>query len=137
MVTEATSKSARDARRPSAAKATNYKASRPAEASASDERAAVAAKTTTRPPSTVGSDGNLNSDEDGFFYNEDGVKLEVVELPIPYDAKEWLKHVEKTKEGSSAPWCCTWETRKNGETAICEYSSKKHLVKRHIEATHL
>jgi hypothetical protein len=71
------------------------------------------------------------------YFSESGVKLEVIELPVKYDTKEWLKHVEQCSEGSRTPWRCTWQTMKNGTPMPCDYSSKKHLVKRHIEATHL
>jgi hypothetical protein len=78
--------------------------------------------------------------EDGLereYFSPSGVKLEVVELPVKYDTREWLKHVEQCPDGSRAPWRCTWQTMKNGSPVPCDYSSKKHLVKRHIEATHL
>jgi hypothetical protein len=71
------------------------------------------------------------------YFSPSGVKLEVIELPVKYDTREWLKHVEQCPEGSKAPWRCTWQTMKNGTPVPCDYSSKKHLVKRHIEATHL
>jgi hypothetical protein len=71
------------------------------------------------------------------YFSPSGVKLEVIELPVKYDTKEWLKHVEQCPEGSKTPWRCTWQTMKNGTPVPCDYSSKKHLVKRHIEATHL
>lgn len=71
------------------------------------------------------------------YFSPSGIKLEVVELPVKYDTKEWLKHVELCPEGSRTPWRCTWQTMKNGTPMPCDYSSKKHLVKRHIEATHL
>jgi hypothetical protein len=71
------------------------------------------------------------------YFSPSGIKLEVIELPVKYDTKEWLKHVEQCPEGSRTPWRCTWQTMKNGTPMPCDYSSKKHLVKRHIEATHL
>jgi len=71
------------------------------------------------------------------YFSSSGIKLEVIELPVKYDTKEWLKHVEQCPDGSKAPWRCTWQTMKNGSPVPCDYSSKKHLVKRHIEATHL
>jgi hypothetical protein len=71
------------------------------------------------------------------YFSPSGVKLEVIELPVKYDTKEWLKHVEQCSDGNRAPWRCTWQTMKNGTPVPCDYSSKKHLVKRHIEATHL
>jgi hypothetical protein len=73
----------------------------------------------------------------GPYFSATGVKLEVIELPVKYDTKEWLQHVEPSPDGSRAPWRCTWPTMKNGTPMQCDYSSKKHLVKRHIEATHL
>lgn len=76
------------------------------------------------------------SDGDNFF-NEDGVKLEVIELAIPYNAQDWLKYAKKVKDGRNVSWCCTWKTRKNGESATCTYLSKKWLTKRHVEAAHL
>lgn len=90
----------------------------------------------------AGSSDDDDDDDEGHlpeveYFSPTGVKLEVVELPVVYDTKEWLKHVEKHSEGGKAPWRCTWETMKNGKPEPCSYSSKKHLVKRHIEATHL
>ena len=80
---------------------------------------------------------SLDKGPEREYYSPSGVKLEVVELPVKYDTKEWLKHVEQCPDGSKAPWRCTWQTMKNGSPVPCDYSSKKHLVKRHIEATHL
>src|SRR6202012_1065341 len=70
------------------------------------------------------------------FYNEKGVKLEVRQLSIDYDPKKWLEHVVELSD-RSGKWCCTWNTMRNGEPATCGYTAKKHLVKRHIEATHM
>lgn len=128
MVSEDTLKSPRDARPHSVAN--TIKSSQSAEASASDTSAAA---TATKSAST---DAKLNSDQDGFFHNEAGVKLEIKVLPISHDVKEWAKHARKTEDGSDQ-LCCTWETRKNGDNAICGYSSKPHLVKRHVENTHM
>ncbi|KAI0053631.1 hypothetical protein FA95DRAFT_1552128 [Auriscalpium vulgare] len=84
------------------------------------------------------SDGQSADFDDGpTYFTPSGVKLEVKELPVIYDTKEWLKHVERSPESGKAQWRCTWETMKNGSPMPCDYSSKKHLVKRHIEATHL
>ncbi len=96
------------------------------------------------PPRTAGKPSRKPRAEKGLekgpereYFSPTGVKLEVIELPVKYDTKEWLKHVEECPEGSRSPWCCTWQTMKNGKRVRCNYSSKKHLVKRHIEATHL
>jgi hypothetical protein len=97
-----------------------------------------------RPPRTTGKPSRkpravkgLEKGPEREYFSPSGVKLEVLELPVKYDTREWLKHVEECPEGSKAPWCCTWQTMKNGKRVPCDYSSKKHLVKRHIEATHL
>lgn len=41
--------------------------------------------------------------------------------------------------GSSAQYCCTWVDPKDPvlDKSPCGYTSKKHLVKRHIESKHL
>ncbi|KAI0268199.1 hypothetical protein BC834DRAFT_681159 [Gloeopeniophorella convolvens] len=90
-------------------------------------------KSSVKPKAGASSDDGLERE----YFSPTGVKLEVVELPVKYDTKEWLKHVEQCPDGSKAPWRCTWQTMKNGSPTPCDYSSKKHLVKRHIEATHL
>jgi len=93
------------------------------------------------PPRTTGKPSRKLKAEKSFdkgpYFSATGVKLEVIELPVKYDTKEWLQHVEPSPDGSRAPWRCTWPTMKNGTPMQCDYSSKKHLVKRHIEATHL
>lgn len=90
-----------------------------------------------KPSGKLKAERSLNKGPDREYFSPSGVKLEVVELPVKYDTKEWLKHVEQCPDGSRAPWRCTWRTMKNGSPVPCDYSSKKHLVKRHIEATHL
>ncbi|KAI0068704.1 hypothetical protein BV25DRAFT_1817613 [Artomyces pyxidatus] len=95
------------------------------------------------PQSSEDNEGGSSDSEDRSssepieYLTPDGVKLEVKELPVKYDTKEWLKHVERSPDSGKAQWRCTWETMKNGSPMPCDYSSKKHLVKRHIEATHL
>ena len=69
------------------------------------------------------------------YYNEHGIKLEVREIAINFDRNAWLKHV--VEDGKPAVWRCTWQTMRNGVPATCTYATKKHLVKRHIEATHM
>ncbi|KAJ2981998.1 hypothetical protein NUW54_g10804 [Trametes sanguinea] len=52
---------------------------------------------------------------------------------------EWMKYIRPHPERNPGPdYKCTWITRgPNGESEECMYSSKKHLVKRHIESKHL
>lgn len=69
-------------------------------------------------------------------YVKNGVKLEVIQLPVDYDTEEWLRYI-KPSNSVRGPWRCKWVTRQNGRPMICDYRSKRHLVKRHIEATHL
>ncbi|KAI0005071.1 hypothetical protein BJV74DRAFT_323271 [Russula compacta] len=90
-----------------------------------------------KPSGKLKAERSLNKGPDREYFSPSGVKLEVIELPVKYDTKEWLKHVEQCPDGSRAPWRCTWQTMKNSNPVPCDYSSKKHLVKRHIEATHL
>jgi hypothetical protein len=97
----------------------------------------VSPRTSKKPPGKHRTREGLNDGLKREYLSPSGVKLEVIELPVKYDTKEWLKHVEQCPDGSKAPWRCTWQTMKNGSEVPCDYSSKKHLVKRHIEATHL
>ena len=94
-------------------------------------------RTTGKPSRKPRAAKSLEKGPEREYFSPTGVKLEVIELPVKYDTREWLKYVEECPEGSKAPWCCTWQTMKNGKRVPCDYSSKKHLVKRHIEATHL
>jgi len=101
------------------------------------ERRDPPTRTTGKPPRKPRAEKSSEKGPEREYFSPNGVKLEVVELPVKYDTREWLKHVEQCPEGSKAPWRCTWQTMKNGKRVPCDYSSKKHLVKRHIEATHL
>jgi hypothetical protein len=110
----------------------------------SETREASDEKERRGPPRTTGKSSRKSKAEKGSdknsereYFSPTGVKLEVIELPVKYDTKEWLQYVEPSPDGSKAPWRCTWKTMKNGSRVPCDYSSKKHLVKRHIEATHL
>jgi hypothetical protein len=94
-------------------------------------------RTTGKPSRRSKAEKSLDKNSEREYFSPTGVKLEVIELPVKYDTKEWLQHVEPSPDGSRAPWRCTWQTMKNGSRVPCDYSSKKHLVKRHIEATHL
>ncbi|TBU64028.1 hypothetical protein BD310DRAFT_915207 [Dichomitus squalens] len=52
---------------------------------------------------------------------------------------EWIKYTFPSPETSAGPdFHCTWqEKQRDGTSKPCGYSSKKHLVKRHIESKHL
>ena len=107
------------------------------ETSDEKERRDPPPRTTGKPSRKPRAEKGLERAPEREYFSASGVKLEVIELPVKYDTREWLNHVEQCPDGSRAPWCCTWETMKNGKRVPCNYSSKKHLVKRHIEATHL
>jgi hypothetical protein len=94
-------------------------------------------RTTGKPSRKPRAEKSLEKGPEREYFSPSGIKLEVIELPVKYDTREWLEHVEQCPDGSKAPWRCTWQTMKNGKRVQCNYSSKKHLVKRHIEATHL
>ena len=50
----------------------------------------------------------------------------------------WEAYAEPFRsEDGSAKWKCIWPETNNGITAPCGYQSKKQLVRRHIETTHL
>ncbi|KAI9513339.1 hypothetical protein F5148DRAFT_1319097 [Russula earlei] len=102
-----------------------------------DEEQRVSPRAPGKPSGRLKAEKRLDNGPSHEYFSSSGIKLEVIELPVKYDTKEWLKHVEQCPEGSKAPWRCTWQTMKNGSPVPCDYSSKKHLVKRHIEATHL
>ncbi|CDO71334.1 hypothetical protein BN946_scf184908.g92 [Trametes cinnabarina] len=52
---------------------------------------------------------------------------------------EWMKYIRSYPDPISGPdYTCTWSiSMPDGRTQECPYSSKKHLVKRHIESKHL
>lgn len=52
------------------------------------------------------------------------------------DADDWMRHARALDGGgSAASFTCTWADGAEGKE--CGYTSKKHLVKRHIESKHL
>ncbi|KAA1466491.1 hypothetical protein DENSPDRAFT_876563 [Dentipellis sp. KUC8613] len=68
------------------------------------------------------------------YFSPEGVKLEVIEIKVNYDPDAYLKYIEPAEGGQ---WRCTWQTMEDSRPVTCKYPSKKHLVKRHIEATHM
>jgi hypothetical protein len=66
----------------------------------------------------------LDKGPDREYFSPSGVKLEIIELPVKYVMREWLKHAEQWPDGSKAPWRCTWQTMKSGSPVPCDYSSK-------------
>ena len=55
------------------------------------------------------------------------------------EADDWMRHAQALDGGgSSAQYACTWVDAKDSvHGKPCGYTSKKHLVKRHIESKHL
>ncbi|KAH7914367.1 hypothetical protein BJ138DRAFT_1144125 [Hygrophoropsis aurantiaca] len=51
----------------------------------------------------------------------------------------WEKYARPTTspDGTSRKWLCTWVTMESDRQIRCSYMSKKQLVKRHVETTHL
>jgi hypothetical protein len=55
-------------------------------------------------------------------------------IPAKSESDEWEKYACFTLDGTTRKWLCTWPTESGGQ---CNYMSKKQLVKRHVETTHL
>ncbi|KAH7929435.1 hypothetical protein BV22DRAFT_1125705 [Leucogyrophana mollusca] len=55
------------------------------------------------------------------------------------DPEEWEQYARPTTspDGTSRKWLCTWVTVDSDKRINCCYMSKKQLVKRHVETTHL
>ncbi|KIM53807.1 hypothetical protein SCLCIDRAFT_410861 [Scleroderma citrinum Foug A] len=55
------------------------------------------------------------------------------------DGEAWERYAKPTlsEDGATRRWQCTWTTTESGKTTDCKYTSKKQLVKRHVETTHL
>jgi len=55
------------------------------------------------------------------------------------DADAWERYAKPTlsPDGTTRKWQCTWPTPEDRKKPTCEYTSKKQLVKRHVETTHL
>lgn len=72
------------------------------------------------------------------YYNRLDVKLGIVKLNLKYDDSKFHEYAHAIDPGSgNSQWLCHWEKMENGVPSVCSYKSKKHLVKRHVEATHL
>lgn len=65
----------------------------------------------------------------------------IVRRPSPRAdvADTWERYAKPTlsPDGTTRKWQCTWPTPEDRKKPICEYTSKKQLVKRHVETTHL
>ncbi|VDC03020.1 unnamed protein product [Peniophora sp. CBMAI 1063] len=70
------------------------------------------------------------------FFNRKGIKLEIVRRDVNVDKEGYLAYVE-TIPGDETKWRCTCEKIVDGKHIRCTYKSTKHLVKRHVESTHL
>ncbi|KAK7695984.1 hypothetical protein QCA50_000624 [Cerrena zonata] len=54
--------------------------------------------------------------------------------PLPSGESGWIKHARPAEAGQ---YMCIWKEDGDPGSGPCGYSSKKHLVKRHIESKHL
>ncbi|KZV73480.1 hypothetical protein PENSPDRAFT_289247 [Peniophora sp. CONT] len=70
------------------------------------------------------------------FFNRKGVKLEIIKIEVKIDDRKYLEYAEPVPTDPTR-WRCICKKMENGKPAKCSYKSKKHLVKRHIEATHM
>ncbi|VDB84908.1 unnamed protein product [Peniophora sp. CBMAI 1063] len=70
------------------------------------------------------------------FFNRKGVKLEIIKIEVKIDDRKYLQYAEPVPSDPTR-WRCICNKMENGKPARCSYRSKKHLVKRHIEATHM
>ncbi|KAI6035366.1 hypothetical protein F5J12DRAFT_23130 [Pisolithus orientalis] len=64
----------------------------------------------------------------------------VIRRPSPRgDGETWEKYAKPTlsADGTTRRWQCTWTATELGRVIDCQYTSKKQLVKRHVETTHL
>ncbi|THH19779.1 hypothetical protein EW146_g1456 [Bondarzewia mesenterica] len=68
--------------------------------------------------------------------NENGVKLEVIELPFNYDSDEWKKYAVCDGPSEKGPWKCTYGHPVTHCDKESEFKSQS-AIKRHIEGTHL
>ncbi|KAH7887751.1 hypothetical protein F5I97DRAFT_884667 [Phlebopus sp. FC_14] len=63
-----------------------------------------------------------------------------IRRPLPRtDADAWECYAKPTlsPDGATRRWQCTWSASESGRNIDCKYTSKKQLVKRHVETTHL
>ncbi|KAF8845764.1 hypothetical protein BDN67DRAFT_297523 [Paxillus ammoniavirescens] len=103
----------------------------------------------TRTPSMINS--VTSSDDDQLRTSREGspqacdagerceVSQPAVRRPSPRGGTEtWERYARPTlaPDGTTRKWLCTWPVVEEGKS-ICAYGSKKQLVKRHIETTHL
>lgn len=57
---------------------------------------------------------------------------------LPKPEEEWEAYAQPIKlPDGSQKWQCYWRTMDDGAEVNCNYVSKKQLVKRHVETTHL
>ncbi|VDC06500.1 unnamed protein product [Peniophora sp. CBMAI 1063] len=70
------------------------------------------------------------------FFNGKGVKLEILKIDVTIDENAYVKHAEQVPD-DPAMWRCTYGKMVNGAPGQCSYESQRHMVKRHVEATHM
>lgn len=96
-----------------------------------------------RPPSAGSEDDYRTSREGSPPVSETSersmVAHPVIRRPSPKGTDVWERYAKPTltPDGTTRRWQCTWTTTESGKTIECKYTSKKQLVKRHVETTHL
>lgn len=97
------------------------------------------ASTSTTPSGMQSSLHSIEARPDSYSPPQDPLQISptIVET-APTRGEPWETHAELFRaEDGSAKWKCNWPETNDGVTAPCGYQSKKQLVKRHIETTHL
>lgn len=94
---------------------------------------------------TSSEDDQLRTSREGSIQISEASEVEVAARPIVRrqsprnDADAWERYAKPTlsPDGTTRKWQCTWPTTEDRKKPTCEYTSKKQLVKRHVETTHL
>ncbi|VDC05646.1 unnamed protein product [Peniophora sp. CBMAI 1063] len=70
------------------------------------------------------------------YFNCAKVKLEIVKVDVKSGNEDYLKFAKATPDGRRQ-WRCVYETMVDGHPGRCNFESRKHLVKRHVESMHM
>ncbi|EIN10635.1 hypothetical protein PUNSTDRAFT_132721 [Punctularia strigosozonata HHB-11173 SS5] len=95
---------------------------------ARQSKARPASSSAKRPAVTMNAEDGEDSDGAGIMSNVSDAGFSVLDIG---EAENFWKDFITNKDGKIS---CKWVDRATG---VCGYSSKKHLVRRHIENTHL
>lgn len=58
-------------------------------------------------------------------------------LPSVPNSNEWEHYCRRQLKDGQTAYVCIWKFQQRSQEIVCNYKSKKQLVKRHIQATHL